>query len=296
MLHRQLEVFRAVMDTGSATAAARQLGVSQPSVSRNLAQLQAQLDLVLFRHQGGKLVPTAHAMSLRQEAEFALHGLERLFNLTAKLRAHDAGVLRIAAPNSFCETLLPRIIAKLVQRYRNLRYSVEIGRYPEIATMLAKREADIGILRAPFAREGVAAVPLAQCISVCALPAKHRLAELSHLTIDDIASEPLILLGRNTQPRQEFEMQLRRAKKVAVIRMNTQSVSSACGFVNSGLGIAVLPELLAAPFASRSLVLRPLQPAIAHEFLIASPLGGEHGLHQEFVRETQLAVGQLITP
>lgn len=296
MLHRQLEVFRAVMTTGSATLAARQLGLSQPSVSRNLAQLQAELGLVLFRRQNGKLVPTAHATTLHQEAQFTLQSLDRFFNLTAKLRAHDEGVLRIAAPNSFCEALLPKIIARLVERHRNLRYSVEIGRYQEIADMLAKREVDMGILRAPFEQEGLVTVPLARCISFCALPARHPLARQAVVTVDDIAGEPLILLGRNTQPRLELDSQLRRTQKVPVVRMNTQSVSSACGFVTSGLGIAVLPELLAAPFASRNLVLRPLAPAIQHEFVIASPAGSEHGLLGEFVHETRRVVGKLLSP
>lgn len=296
MFHRQLEVFRAVMDTGSATTAARQLGLSQPSVSRNLAQLQSELNLILFRRQNGKLVPTAHAISLHQEAQFTLQSLERFFNLTTKLRAHDAGVLRIAAPNSFCEALLPKIIARLVKRHRNLRYSVEIGRYNEIAVMLAKREVDMGILRMPVTQDGLTTVPLVHCNSVCALPTKHPLAARTHLTAEDLVNEPLILLGRNTAPRMELDLQLRRTKKVPVIRMNTQSVSSACGFVSNGLGVAVLPELLAAQFVSRHLVLRPLEPAIPHEFVIASPAGGEHGLLDEFVAEARLAASKLVTP
>lgn len=290
MLDRQLDVFRSVMETGSATLAARQLGLSQPSVSRYLAQLQEEIGLVLFRRQNGKLVPTSHAVSLHQEAVQALQSIDRFFNLTERLRAHDAGVLRIAAPNSFCEAFVPRIIARLVERHRNLRYSVEIARYREIEAMLLKREVDLGILRAPVTHEGLAAEPLAQCHSVCALPAAHPLAERALITIEELAGEPLILLGRNTPPRLELDVQLRRARKVPVVRMNTQSVSSACGFVASGLGIAVLPELLAVQFASRNLVLRPLEPAIVHEFVIASPAGGEHGLLDEFLREAQRSI------
>ena len=63
MNFRQLEIFRAVMDTGSATAAARLLGLSQPAVSRQLMQLETEVGLDLFARERGKLIPTAHAVA-----------------------------------------------------------------------------------------------------------------------------------------------------------------------------------------------------------------------------------------
>ncbi len=290
MLERQLEVFRAVMETGSATLAAQQLGLSQPSVSRQLAQLQEAIGLGLFRRQNGKLVPTTHATALYPEALATLQSLDRFASLTASLRAHDAGVLRIAAVNSFCEAFVPGIIARLVERHKNLRYSVEIARYREVEALLLKREVDLGILRGPVTDERISSIGLVQCRSVCAVPVAHRLARKAVLSIDDLASEPLILLGRNTQPRMALDALLRGARKVPVVRMNTQSVSSACGFVANGLGIAVVPELLAVQFAGHKLALKRLEPVIHHDFVIASPAGSEHGLLAEFVAEAKLAL------
>lgn len=287
MLDRQLDVFRAVMETGSATLAARQLGMSQPSVSRHLAQLQESTGLTLFRRQSGKLVPTPSATSLHQEAVQTLASIDRFLNLTERLRAHDAGVLRVAAPNSFCEAFLPQVIARLVERHRNLRYSVEIARYRDIEQMLARREVDLGILRAPVTREGMSTEPLVACPAVCALPLDHPLTRQPVVNIEDLAAQPLILLGRNTPPRLELDAHLRRARKVPVVRMDTRSVGAACGFVACGLGVAVLPELLAVQFAGRRLALRPLEHRILHEFVIASPAGAEHGLLHEFVSEAR---------
>ncbi|HRE22024.1 MAG TPA: LysR family transcriptional regulator, partial [Rhabdaerophilum sp.] len=66
---RELEVLRTLIAYGKATAAARKLGISQPAVSRAIHQLEKRTGLVLFRREGGRLVPTADALALHKESE-----------------------------------------------------------------------------------------------------------------------------------------------------------------------------------------------------------------------------------
>ena len=75
---RELEVFRSVIRCGKTTAAARQLGISQPAVSRALAQLEARKGEMLFRRDGNRLVPTAEALALDRELEPMFEVLARL--------------------------------------------------------------------------------------------------------------------------------------------------------------------------------------------------------------------------
>ncbi|MBL8669235.1 MAG: LysR family transcriptional regulator, partial [Alphaproteobacteria bacterium] len=75
---RQLEIFRAVMLAGTATAAARQLGIAQPAVSKHLRQMEARLGLALFDRAGKRLVPTADARALLDHAERLFAGLEQV--------------------------------------------------------------------------------------------------------------------------------------------------------------------------------------------------------------------------
>ena len=94
-------------------------------MSRQLAQLETELDP--FARERAKLVPTAHATELYREVAHAFEGVERVLNLVRKMRANNTGTLRIAAPYSFCEVLLARIIARLAPSHPNLRYAVELG-------------------------------------------------------------------------------------------------------------------------------------------------------------------------
>ena len=284
----QLQVFRAVMDTGSASAAARLLGLSQPAVSRQIAQLEAGFDIDLFARERGRLLPTAHALELYREVAHAFEGVERVLNVVRKMRANNTGTLRIAAPYSFCEVLLPRIIARLAPQHKNLRYAVEPGSYEAIAAMIAKREVDVGILKEPVVHAGISTLPLVDSVVACALPFRHRLARTRVIRVQDLAGEPLVMLGRNAAWLQEVRGLLSHGGKMPTVRLETHAVGAACGFAANGLGIAIVPELLGAQYISRGLVLRPLDVRIEQRFAVGFPKGLQRaGLVGKF---TQAAV------
>lgn len=295
MNYRQLEVFRAVIDAGSATAAARVLGLSQPAVSQQLAQFESELGIDLFVRERGRLVPTSQAAELYDEVAFAFEGVERVINLVRKMRTHNTGTLRIAAPYSMCEALLPRLIARFAASRPHLRYAVELGSYEAIIGMVAKRVVDVGIVKEPVEHPGISTHPLIDSEAACALPRGHKLAARRRIEIKDLAGEPLVLLGRHTPWRYEIHAIFRRHGLLPNVRIETHSVGAVCGFVAGGLGVAIVPELLGAQFASRGIVLRPLGLQIKHCFAIAYPKGLQRGgLVAEFAR-TAHRVAQEIT-
>jgi DNA-binding transcriptional LysR family regulator len=293
--YRQLEVFRAVMDAGSASAAARLLELSQPAVSRQLAQIESELGLDLFARERGKLVPTAHAKALYDEAVFAFQGYERVLNLVHRMRAHNTGVLRIAAPYSCCEVLLPQTVARLSKLHRTLRFAVELGSYEAVMALVARREVDVGILKEPVEHAGISTLPLVVCDAACVLPRRHRLARLRKVGVPDIAHEPLVLLGRNAPWRHDIYALFRRAGATPNVRLETHSVGAACGFVASGLGVSIVPELLGAQFRDHGIVLRPFAHGIEHRFVIGFPKGLQRaGLVAEFARVARHAAHEIL--
>jgi DNA-binding transcriptional LysR family regulator len=75
MDHRKIEIFRAIMDQGSATAAARALGLAQATVSNALANFEKELGITLFRRSSRRLVPTDEAKLHHNESIHLLNGL-----------------------------------------------------------------------------------------------------------------------------------------------------------------------------------------------------------------------------
>lgn len=295
MNYRQLEIFRMTMDAGSASAAARMLGLSQPAVSRQLAQIEEELGLDLFAREGGKLRPTAHAQALYDEVAYALEGIERVLNLANRMQGHDAGVLRIAAPFSLGDAVVPRIVARLAAMHRNLRYAVEFARYDAIVRMVARREVDLGIVKEPVSHAGLRNVSLAACRAVCVMPAHHPLARHEEVPVAALAGESLVLVGRDSSWRAELSAMFRAAGKMPTVRVETHFSSAACGLVRCGLGLTVLPELFAAQFAGPDFELRPLAAPIEHRYSVIAPTGLQRArLVDEFVTEARKAIAEIL--
>lgn len=93
---RQMEVFRAVMLTGGVGGAAELLHISQPAVSKMLAQSQRQLGFALFARVKGRLVPTAEAQALHAEVEALWRGVERVRDVSRSLATPRSGTLTVA--------------------------------------------------------------------------------------------------------------------------------------------------------------------------------------------------------
>jgi DNA-binding transcriptional LysR family regulator len=292
---RQLEVFRAVMDSGTATAAARDLVMSQPAVSQHLAQLEEELDIDLFARERGRLKPTEQGIVLYDEIAFAFEGLERVRNLARSIRSHHTGTFRIATPNSFCDALLPKILARFCTDHPDLRYAVELGSYAEIVDMVAARKVDVGIAKEPLKHPGITTHSLTKSRPVCAMPPTHPLARCKRIALADLADEPLIMLGQFQSWRHEIDVVFRRSNIFPEIRLETHSVSAACGFVRGDIGIAIVPELLAAQYADDALVIRPLAASFRHHFVAVLPAGSRHpALSLQFIKDFRTVATQEI--
>src|ERR1700753_2089584 len=104
---KHIEAFRAVMVSGSMTAAAKALFTSQPNVSRLISQLERDTDLQLFQRIGVRLIPTSEGTAFFREVERAFVGLQGLANAAAQIRNLGSGRLRLGGLPSAGTTALP---------------------------------------------------------------------------------------------------------------------------------------------------------------------------------------------
>src|SRR3954469_4187254 len=97
MNFRQLEIFRAVMISGSASRAAELLGITQPAVSRAVSDLEESLGFGLYDRVRGRLVPTPEGQLFFRDVSNSFVGLDRLRASAAQIRDFGSGSLRIAS-------------------------------------------------------------------------------------------------------------------------------------------------------------------------------------------------------
>lgn len=267
MSNRNLEVFKAVMQSGSTTTAGRMLELSQSAISRQLSGLEDDLGFALFHREKGRLVPTAEAVALLPDIVELVDGYARMKRRAEDLKAGTAGdlLVKIAVPHSLSTTLLPGVIA----RFNALRPSVAVeiltGPYDAVERMVADREADIGFVRLPTEETGFHVLPLLRSRMVCAMPPDHPLAGQNVIKLSDLAGIDLVLIGRN-RPGRELDQSLRRMRPAARCLIEAHSVETACGLVAAGLGVSIVPALIGNLFASTTIVLRPLADSRWHEY------------------------------
>jgi len=104
---RQLEAFRATMHAGTVVAAAGLLNVTQPAVSRLVAELERRIGFALFERRGRRLSPTAEAQQLYREIERLQLGVERVAQVAADIKLQRAGAVRLAVLPALAQWFAP---------------------------------------------------------------------------------------------------------------------------------------------------------------------------------------------
>ena len=121
---RQIEVFRAIMLTGSISKAAQLLNVSQPAISRLLSYTESRIGLVLFERIKGRLYPTPEARRLYQEVEQVHNSVQRVNEVATDLIEKRHGSLHIAVSPSLGQTLIPMAVTRFRQAFPDVKVYV----------------------------------------------------------------------------------------------------------------------------------------------------------------------------
>ena len=134
--------FLAVLDAGSLMGAARQLGAQQPTLSRQVAELEAQLGTPLFERTGRGVTPTAAALAIADAARQMQDGAQALARGLAKSRDQPTGTVRISTSQVAAVWLLPAVLARLQLEEPGIQ--IELVASNALSNLL-RREADIAV-------------------------------------------------------------------------------------------------------------------------------------------------------
>lgn len=259
---RQMEVFRAVMQEGSVTAAAQALGVSQPSVSEILRHAEDRLGLALFERSKGRLRPTPEARALFREVERVFEGVQRVQRTAEALRDADQGALRIASINALGLALAPALLGAFTAASPRVESRLVVMRRHEMTEALLNEQVDIGLtflmghdsrlLRRELRRAGLLVL----------LRTDHPLAGAQRLGLADLAGQPLVAFT----PLQAMAALQRRLHAEAGLPYRpvaeVEHIVQAWTMVQAGAGLSLVD-----PFSA----LGPLFPGLRAVPLVGSP-------------------------
>ena len=162
--------FLAVLDAGSLTGAARAIGAQQPTLSRHVAELEAQLGAPLFERTGRGLTPTALALAIADPARTMADGAGALAHALAGQRASDTGTVRVTTSEVAAVWLLPRLLAEL--QHREPGIDIELVASNALSNLL-RREADVAVRMVRPAQGSLVAKKLGEIPIVAAAHADY---------------------------------------------------------------------------------------------------------------------------
>ncbi|SKD01502.1 DNA-binding transcriptional regulator, LysR family [Burkholderia sp. CF099] len=262
MNQRQIEAFRLVMLRGSMTAAAEELGTSQPSISRLIAELETATGLTLFVRTGGRIHATDAGSAFYREVERSFVGLEKLENSAREIRQLGSGRLRIVAAPVLALSFLPAVIEQFLAAYPRVIVSLEMRSEGTIQRWVSSAYCDVGFATATPDAFGVTSAELYRLPALCALPARHPLTARDRIEAADLRGERLILPSYADDTRSPLDRVLRAAGAGQVPAIETPYGATICALVSRGLGIGIVNPLAAIDTNPKRIVFRPFVPQI----------------------------------
>jgi DNA-binding transcriptional LysR family regulator len=281
---RQIEVFRAIMLTGSIKAAAKLLHLSQPAVSRHMAYAEHRLGLTLFKRTGGRLFPTPEAHRLFTEATAVYEGVHRFNDVANDLIENRGGHLRLACSPSLGQWLIPRAVTRFCQRFPDVRIVLNTLLPETLLQAVLNQQVELGIAYLQDTHPKVHIRPLYENRLVAALPAGHPLAAREVLHISDLSGQPFIGFGNDVPFGRLLRTLFQEAGGTFEVKIEVQQAHVARALVQAGSGITLIDELTASGPAWPDIVVRPITPTVAAPVsLLYQTLEPLSRLAQEFI-------------
>jgi DNA-binding transcriptional LysR family regulator len=268
---RQIEAFQHVIATGSVTGAAAILGVSQPAVSRLLADLEAQVGFGLFERAGRSLHPTAEARLLVDTVRRAFGGLDRIREAAEAIRDFSEVPLRLVTTSSFAVRVLPDLVAQFAARRPGVAVSLDVQSTDDAVEWLTLEAYDFGFTCAASASPRLNRQVVLEGEAVCVVPLGHPLAGRAWVEATDLAGHSLIAYRADAQFRHQLDAVLSGAGVMPVVRFEARTTEAMIRLVEHGLGVAVVGTARAGDYFLSGCAIIPFRPAMPYALQMIWP-------------------------
>ncbi|MFJ8312059.1 MULTISPECIES: LysR family transcriptional regulator [unclassified Streptomyces] len=289
---RLLRYFTVVAEEGNLTRAAQRLFVAQPSLTKQIKQLEAQLGLELFTRSRAGMELTAAGKALAADAAGLLEQWEELLRSVRSAGTSASRVLRIGFVASAANENTQRIIAEFARRRPGWRVELRQTEWSDPTAGLAAGDSDAALLRLPFpGQDGLHIKILITEPRWIALPAHHRLAHQEVVEFQDLFDEPFVATPEASGWWRDYWLATDERDgtpvRIGAVAHNPDEWLNA---VANGYGISLTPEATARFYQRPDVVYRPVQGVSPSQVGVAWPREGAPGSALEDFVQSCLAV------
>ncbi|TDD08453.1 LysR family transcriptional regulator [Nonomuraea deserti] len=284
---RLLRYFTAVAEEGTLTRAAERLFVSQPALTKQIKQLEAQLGVRLFTRSKAGMALTGPGRTLAERVPALLSGWDRALRDTRSASAQAARVLRVGFLASAANEATQDIIADFARRRPGWRVEMRQAAWSNPSAGLADGDVDAALLRLPFpGQDSLRVEVLFTEPRWVALPSSHPLAACERIPFRDLWDEPFVAAPAATgQWRDHWLAAGEREGRPVRIGAVTDQPDEWLNAIASGYGIALAPASSARFYARPGVTYRPVTGVSPTRVGVAwSPADDADPVIQDFVR------------
>ena len=230
-----------VVETGSLTRAAEQLGCTQSAVSHCLDTLEQELGFTVLRRSRARVQLTSEGERLLPAVRNYLGSAEQLRQTASSIRGLESGTVRIGAFTSVAVHWLPSVLKEFQRDYPKVDFRLFNGDYHDVEQWLTDGIVDVGFVTMP-SPVGCECITLMEDRLLAILPLNSRFENYPKFPLVECENEPFISLLESS------DHDARRALEAAGVKPNvrfyTKDDYAIIAMVEQGLGISIMPELL----------------------------------------------------
>jgi LysR family transcriptional regulator, cys regulon transcriptional activator len=258
-LHQFRFVQEAARRNLNLTEAAKALHTSQPGVSKAIIELEEELGVEIFARHGKRLKritePGTHVL---KSIELIMREVGNLKKIGEQFSLQDSGTLSIATTHTQARYVLPQPIAKLRDAFPKVNVSLHQGTPDQVAKMLIDEVAEVGIATESLADYAeLVTLPCYEWQHMLVMPADHKLAKVSQITLADLAAEPIITYHPSFTGRTKIDAAFGAKKlspRIALEAIDSDVIKT---YVRTGLGVGIVAEMAVKDDPLNDLVIKP---------------------------------------
>ncbi|OZE36262.1 MULTISPECIES: LysR family transcriptional regulator [unclassified Rhodococcus (in: high G+C Gram-positive bacteria)] len=252
----------ALADHASFTAAANWLQVSQPNLSRTVAEAERRLGVRLFMRTTRSVDLTGDGHEVTAYARRVLLEFDDGLEQIGRFVSGDRGTVTIACLPSIAATFLPPYIVDFRSSHPDVSVHIRDGLRDDVVASVRDGSVDFAVVAASGRANDLVRLTVSTDAFVCALPPNHALAQRTSLLWTDLADQPFVAFGPESSIASHVQLGLESAGVDVGPSVQAHNVAAVAGMTAAGLGITVIPELVVPMMSFANLVYLPIEPTI----------------------------------
>ncbi|WP_276353151.1 LysR family transcriptional regulator [Cohnella caldifontis] len=245
---KTLRTFQAIVKYGSFNRAAQEMNYVQSTVTMQIQKLESELGVQLLER--GKDVGLTEAGRLFYDQSLQIvKNMEHLQTSLADWKAGAAGHIRVGVTEPTASYRLPRILKPFMAQYPKIRISLEISNTPVLSERTLKGELDFALCTAPCIGTEFYFEPWFQEEFMALLPVDHPLTGKEVIEPGDFEGNRVLITSETCPYRRKLERVMQENGHIRLDTMEIGSLTALKHYVENGLGIALVPKIMAEPLA-----------------------------------------------